>query len=46
MAELKTEEANASVDKFLNSVPDLKKREDCFKILKLMKQLTQEEPKM
>jgi len=36
MAELKTEEANASVDKFLNSVSDSKKREDCFKILKLM----------
>ena len=46
MAELKTKETKASVEKFLNAIPDEKRREDCFKILQLMKQVTKEEPKM
>jgi len=46
MAELKTKETKASVEKFLNTVSDKKKREDCFKILEMMKQVTKEEPKM
>ena len=46
MAELKTKPTKADVEKFLNSIKDDKKREDSFKILKLMKQITREEPKM
>jgi hypothetical protein len=46
MAELKTKETKASVEKFLNTVTDVKKREDSFKILEMMKQITKEEPKM
>jgi hypothetical protein len=45
-AELKTQVNDASVTEFLNSVADEKKRKDCFEILKLMKQVTKEEPKM
>lgn len=46
MAELKTKKNDASVEKFLNSVKDEKKRQDSFTILKLMKQITKAEPKM
>ncbi len=46
MAELKTKETKASVEKFLNGISDLKTREDCFKILEMMKQVTKEKPKM
>ena len=46
MAELKTKERKASVEKFINSVKDDQQREDSFKILKLMKQITKAEPKM
>jgi hypothetical protein len=46
MAELKTKKNKASVEKFINSVKDEKKREDSFKILKLMKQITKAEPEM
>jgi hypothetical protein len=46
MADLKTKITKASVEKFLNSIPDEKKREDSFKILGLMKKITKEEPKM
>ena len=45
-AELKTKPTKADVEKFLNSIKDEKKREDSFKILKLMKQIIKEEPKM
>jgi hypothetical protein len=45
-AELKTKLNDASVTKFLNSVADEQKRNDCFEILKMMKQITKEEPKM
>ena len=45
-AELKTKVNDASVTTFLNSVTDEQKRNDCFEILKLMKQVTKEEPKM
>src|SRR5690349_18012586 len=44
--ELKTKVNDASVTKFLNSVADEQKRNDCFEILKLMKQITKAEPKM
>ena len=45
-AELKTQVNEASVEGFLNSVADEQKREDCFEILKLMKQVTKETPRM
>ena len=44
--ELKTKVNDASVTKFLNSVVDERKRSDCFELLKMMKQITKEEPKM
>jgi hypothetical protein len=46
MAELKTKKNDQSVEKFLNTVTDPSKREDCFEIMKLMQEVTQEEPKM
>jgi hypothetical protein len=46
MAELKTKKNDQSVEKFLNNVTDPSKREDCFEIMKLMQEVTQEEPKM
>ncbi len=45
-SELKTKVNDASVEAFLNSVADEQKRADCFEILKLMRQVTQEPPKM
>lgn len=45
-AELKTKVNDASVTKFIEGVVDEQKRNDCFEILKLMKQVTKEEPKM
>lgn len=46
MAELKTQKNSASVTDFLDSVEDEEKRRDCYTILKLMKQVTKEEPSM
>jgi hypothetical protein len=46
MAELKTRETSASVTEFLNNIPDDEKRQDCFKILELMKAATKSEPAM
>jgi len=46
MAELKTKQNEASVEKFLNSVKDEKQRADSFEVLKLMKEVTKSEPKM
>ncbi|MCX6170148.1 MAG: DUF1801 domain-containing protein [Ignavibacteriales bacterium] len=45
-AELKTKANDASVEDFLSSIADEQKREDCFEILKLMKQVAKETPKM
>jgi hypothetical protein len=45
-AELKTKVNEASVEDFLNSVTDEQTRKDCFEVLKMMKQVTKEEPKM
>ena len=45
-AELKTQVNDASVTEFLNSVADEQKRNDCLEVLKMMKQVTKEEPKM
>ena len=46
MAELKTKRNEGDVEAFLNTVPDEKKRQDSFAVLKLMKQVTGEEPVM
>ena len=46
MAEIKTKVNEASVDEFLSKVEEEQKRKDCFEIVKIMKQVTKEEPKM
>ncbi len=46
MAELKTKENSKSVDLFLKSVKDVRKRDDCYKIMDWMKKATRKEPKM
>jgi hypothetical protein len=45
-AELKTKVNDASVVDFLSGVADEQKQKDSFEILKIMKQITKEEPKM
>ena len=45
-AELKTKVNDASIENFLNAVKDERARKDCYEILKIMKQVTKEEPKM
>jgi len=46
MAEVKTKLNDASIEDFLNKVDDKQKRDDSFEIVKIMKQVTKEEPKM
>ena len=46
MAELKTQENDASVDDYLNSVEDEKKREASFRVKELMEDVTGEEARM
>ena len=46
MAELKTKPNDQSVEAFLDSVADEKKRRDSYAILHLMKEITGEEPRM
>ncbi len=46
MAELKTKENNASVETFINSVPEEDKRQDCIALIELLKKITGSEPKM
>ena len=46
MAELKTKKNDASVDDFLQAITDKGKREDSLAVLKLMKQVAKQEPKM
>ena len=46
MADLKTQENDASVEAFLDSVAHEKRREDSFAMLALMKEVTGEEPRM
>lgn len=46
MAELKTKPTHANVTKFLNSVADKTRREDCFAVLEMMRDVTKEEPTM
>ena len=46
LAEIKTKPTVASVEDFINSVPDEQKRKDSFVILEMMKKASGEEPKM
>jgi hypothetical protein len=46
MAELKTQKTDASVEDFLNTVDDERKREDSFAILDLMREVTGEDAAM
>ena len=46
MAELKTQKNEASVDDFIRSVEDDRKRQDCVAIVDLMREVTGEEPAM
>ena len=46
MAQLKTEKNDASVEDFLNSVENEKKREDSFAILEMMEEVTGADPSM
>lgn len=46
MAEIKTKQNDASVEDFLNSVENAKKKEFAFTILDFMKEITKDEPKM
>ena len=46
MAELKTKENDQSVDAFLATVEDPRKREDCYTLIKFMQAATGEAPRM
>jgi hypothetical protein len=46
MAENKTKATDASVQAFLEAVPDERKREDCFTLAQLMQEVTGEPPRM
>jgi len=46
MAELKTQVNDASVEAFLNTVPDEKKRADALRLMQIMREATGEEPQM
>ncbi|MBI3150795.1 MAG: DUF1801 domain-containing protein [Chloroflexi bacterium] len=46
MAELKTKQTEASVEDFLNTIKDEQTRNDCFEIVKIMKQATKADPRM
>jgi hypothetical protein len=46
LADIKTKQTAASVDSFIDSVPDEQKRKDSHVILKIMEKATKEQPKM
>jgi hypothetical protein len=46
VAENKTRETAVSVNRFLNSVSDTARREECYTLIDLMKKITGEKPKM
>ena len=46
MSKLKTSPNESDVQQYLNSVEDEQKRKDCFTLLKMMKSLTGNPPKM
>lgn len=46
MAEPKTKPTGASVDSFLDGVADVQQREDAYRILEIMKEVTGQSPRM
>jgi len=46
MAERKTQQTTASVESFLNLIEDEGRRQDCFRVLEIMKAATKSEPAM
>ena len=46
MAEPKTKQNTGSVEKFLNTIADERRRDDCFRVLEIMKAVTKAEPAM
>jgi hypothetical protein len=46
VGELKTKPTNASVEEFLNQITDEERREDCFKVAKMMEEITGCKPTM
>jgi hypothetical protein len=46
MAELKTKPTDQSVEEFLNSIPDEKRRQECRAVAQLMQAATGAEPKL
>lgn len=46
MAELKTKQTEADVKVFLSSISDEQKRQDCFRLVEMMQQVTGLPPKM
>jgi hypothetical protein len=46
MAEAKTKKNSASVENFLSSIEDERRRDDCFEIAKIMSTITKSEPAM
>jgi hypothetical protein len=46
MAELKTKVNEASVEKFIHNIGDERLREDCLRIMDIMRKATKAEPKM
>ncbi len=46
MAELKTKPTSESVTAFLNKVADQTRRDDCFAVLEIMRDVTKEKPTM
>ena len=46
LVEIKTKETSASVESFIESIPDEQKRKDSQVVLKMMEKATKEKPKM
>jgi hypothetical protein len=46
MADLKTQPSDASVDQFIQAVPDKQRRQDEIALLALMQRITQQEPQL
>mgnify|MGYP001043423092 CR=1 FL=1 len=46
MAENKTRPTEASVEEFLNNVPNERRRRDSFQVLEMMREVSGEEPRM
>jgi hypothetical protein len=46
MSEQKTKPSDERVEDFLNGVADERKRQDCFAILEMMREVTETEPKL